>query len=937
MKKSLIPFGNPLKIRRKNILKKGKFGFRSMTKFLTYFALAVLLFVAILFAWFSKDLPTPGKIARRTAAQSTKIFDRNGNLLYETGEQKRTSVEPDQISDYLKKATIAIEDKDFYNHHGVDLRGFFRAVYNNIFKKQSVQGGSTITQQYVKNALLTGEKTYTRKIKELILSIEIEQMYSKDQILVMYLNEIPYGSNVAGAEAASQMYYGIPAKDLSPVQAATLAAIPQASTYYSPYGIHTADLIYRRNYILDRMVKFDYLAKDEAEAQKKIDTTTVNINYDNDKIGVRPRKDSIKAPHFSLYLLDLLAEKFGEEKINKEGLNVISSLDFEKQEIAEKAVTEGAAKNKTKYNANNASLVSIDPKTGQVLAMVGSKDFFDSSIDGNVNVAISKRQPGSSFKPIVYATAFKKPENSPSRILFDLTTDFGGNYVPKNYNGRVNGPVSMRFALSNSLNIPAVKTLALAGIDESLKTANDLGITTLNKSEDYYGLSLVLGTGEVKLLELTGAYSVFANGGIKHDINTILKVEDNSGKLLYQYEENKDKGKEALDPEIAYEISSILSDNKTRSAIFGANSPLYFPNRTVAAKTGTTSDFKDGWTLGFTPSIATGVWVGNNDSKPMSQGEALYSAAPIFHQYMEEVLKNSENQEFSRPNGIVDVTVDKFSNKLPSEASPELITDIFASWQVPKEQDNVHIKVRVCKANGLLAGDEIPDSLIEERIYTNLHSEFPDKPNWENPVRSWLQSVGLDNLPPTENCDSTSLIPLISIKNPTNDQTVSGNIEITAEASSGAGIANVEFFIDNISIGKDADSPFTITYNTSSLSAGKHTLAAIITDNNGTTAKNEISINVQKITALFSSVVAQNTSSGKVTVNWKTDISTASEITYGISSNNYTLNKKDDLLTKDHSLVIDVNPSTKYYYTVSGKDSSGNNSYSNEYSFTSGI
>ena len=448
--KALIPFGNPLRIRKKNFYKKGKFGFKSLTKLLIYFSLALVLFVVILFVWFSKDLPTPGNIARRSVAQSTKILDRNGNLIYETGEQKRTVVASDQISDNLKKATIATEDKNFYNHHGVDIRGVLRAVYNNIFHRDvNTQGGSTLTQQYVKLALLDTQQTYTRKIKELILSLEIEQMYSKNQILTMYLNEIPYGSNVAGAEAASLMYYGIPAKDLSVSQAATLAAIPRSPTYYSPYGLHTPDLVTRRNYVLDQMVKTGYLSDDEAKIAKTADTTTVNANFDANKVGVRQRKDSIHAPHFSLYVLDQLVEKYGEEKINKSGLKVITTLDPGKQAIAEKAVSDGAAINKKRFNANNAALTSIDPKTGQILAMVGSKDFFDTSIDGNVNVATSNRQPGSSFKPIVYATAFKKPENNPARVLFDVTTDFGGGYTPKNYNGRTNGAVTMRFALDN--------------------------------------------------------------------------------------------------------------------------------------------------------------------------------------------------------------------------------------------------------------------------------------------------------------------------------------------------------------------------------------------------------------------------------------------------------------------------------------------------------
>lgn len=933
--KALIPFGNPLRLRKKNFYKKSKFGFKSLTKLLTYASLVVVLFVVILFAWFSKDLPTPGNIARRTTAQSTKIFDRNGGLLYETGDQKRTSVTSDQISDNLKKATIATEDKNFYNHHGIDFRGVLRAVYNNIFHRgQNSQGGSTLTQQYVKLALLDTQQTYTRKIKELILSLEIEQMYSKDQILTMYLNEIPYGSNVAGAEAASQMYFGIPAKDLSVTQAATLAAIPRSPTYYSPYGIHTKDLITRRNYVLDRMVSVGYLKEDEAKTAKIVDTTTVNAGFDKNKVGVRPRKDSIKAPHFALYVLDQLAEKYGDDVINKQGLKVVTTLDSGKQAIAEKAVTDGAANNK-KYNANNAALTSIDPKTGQVLAMVGSKDFFDTSIDGNVNVATSNRQPGSSFKPIVYATAFKKAENSPSRILFDLTTDFGGGYTPHDFDSRTRGPVTMRTALSNSLNIPAVKTLDLAGIPETIGTAHDLGITTINNKPGDYGLALALGTAEVKQVDFVGAYSVFATGGIKHDTITVLKVEDNQGKLLYQYDPAQDKGKQVLDPQIAYEIASITSDNQARSMIFGAHSALYFPDRTVAAKTGTTSDFKDGWTMGFTPSLVTGVWVGNNDNTPMKGSDGVVVAGPIFHQYMQQALAGTPNEEFPRPAEVVDVTVDKYSNKLPSELSSELTTDIFATWQVPKTKDDVHVSIRVCKANGLLAGDAVPDILAEFRTFINLHSEEPKKPNFEGPVRAWAQASGLNLLPPTDTCDATALAPTVKITSPANNADISGTFSITSNTAGASGIKQVEYFIDNISIGI-AVSPFSINYNTASLSLGKHKLTAVATDNNGSTVKDEITTNVTKTTASFSSVVAQTVDATHTKITWQTSAATTSHIDYGVATGVYTLSKDDVVQTTTHSLTITVTAGGHYFYKLSGTDSGGTTSSSNEYSFTAG-
>ncbi len=896
---------------------------------------AFLLLIAIMFAIYSKDLPTPAKIAARTAAQSTKIYDRTGEtLLYETGEEKRTIIDSNQIPDNLKNATVAVEDDNFYKHSGFDVRGLAAAVWEKITdRRTTTRGASTITQQYIKNALLDSDRTMTRKIKELILAVELEFMYDKDEILTMYLNEIPYGGNTAGAEAAARMYYGIPASELSLSQAATLAAIPQAPTYYSPYGTHTDNLGYRKEYVLNRMAEQNYITQEEADAAKEEDTTTVGSS-------VQLRKDTILAPHFALYVIEQAAEEFGEEKIQKEGLKIITTLDFEKQKIAEESINNGVSKIE-RYGAENAALVSIDPNNGQVLAMVGSKDFFNTDIDGNVNVTASLRQPGSSFKPYSYATLLKKKEYSPASILFDLRTDFGGGYVPRNYDGSFEGPVTIRHALANSLNIPAVKSMSLAGLDNVIRTAEDMGISSLT-DRDRYGLSLVLGSGEITPLEMAGAYGVFANQGVKHDIKTIMKIYDQTNKVLYEYEPDKDTGRVALDPQVAYEITDILSDNVARSPHMGSRSQLFFSGKNIASKTGTTSSYKDAWTVGYSRNIATAVWVGNNDSREMKAGAAgLVVAAPIYHEYMNRVVEKSDT--FDRPDGIQEVTVDKLSGKLPTEHSPETITDIFATWQVPTEKDDIHIKVRILKGTDLLAPEDVPDSLVEERLFTNIHSERPDYPNWEGPVRGWAESQGMGTTPPTEYGDPGDLAPSISISSPGDGSTVTGTQAITANAASNIGVKNVTFYIDDISIGVDSNSPYTYSYNFNNLTSGNHKITAIVTDTNNATAKSSATVNVVKDEdgPIISVVTETLLSPTSYKITWTTDESSTSQVIFGTTSDTlapYTYTHtttKDTDLVKSHSVTITVITGETYYYRVISVDSSDNSTTSNQYSFSS--
>ena len=838
-KKILIPNQNPFKKSKKEKKKGGKKDkktrWQKIRRYLGYSALAVLLLAAITFAWFSKDLPTAGRIKNREIEQSTRILDREGNLLYQIhGEKNRTLIEFKEMPEYIKNGTIAVEDKNFYKHHGVDALGVMRAVWVNVARRGIYQGGSTLTQQLVKNALLSPKRTFTRKIKEVILSIELEIIYSKDEILAMYLNEIPYGSNAYGIEAASQTFFNKHAKDLTLVESATLIALPRAPTYYSPYGSHTDELIARRNMVLEKMAELEYITTEKAEsAQKK-------------KMVFSPRRDNIKAPHFVMYVKELVAREYGERMVEEGGLTITTTLDRKIQRMAERAVRQGAARNTAAYGGKNAALTAVDPKTGQILAMVGSRDFFDLENDGNVNVAIRERQPGSSFKPVVYATLLKG-QWAPGYTLFDLSTDFGGGYKPKNYDLRTRGPVTIRTALSNSLNIPAVKALYLAGLSESIQTASDMGITTLTDPERY-GLSLVLGGGEVKLVELTGAFAVFANNGVKAPVVPIIKIEDAESKVLKDNSEpQKDR---VLKPEIAYEISDILSDAGARQPTFGFSSNLSLPDRKVAVKTGTTTDFRDAWTIGYTPNLAAGVWAGNNDNSSM-RGEAPGSlvAAPIWHQFMADATKQFPAKDFKRPAGIKRTSIAGLSNKLPTNSSWRVNSDITAPWQIPQDYDNTFQKVKIDISSGELATNYCPKQLVRESIFGVVHSELPDNPNWENPVRGWARSQKIGSYPPTKECHihTPGNQPSISIVAPIDGSAVSGTATISASVNAPLGVKRVYFYLDDSSIGSDSSSPYAVNYDFSGIEVGPHTIKVGVTDKGGLTAEATISIQVAQV------------------------------------------------------------------------------------------
>jgi len=628
-------------------------------KIIGLFLLAVLglaFWALLIITKMAKELPSPEQFINRQISQSTKIYDRTAEiLLYEIhGEEKRTIVSFEEIPDYAKKATIAIEDQNFYRHPAFDWRAIIRAFITDIIRGRFVQGGSTITQQLAKNAFLTSERTFTRKIKELILAYWIEQRYSKDEILNLYLNQIPYGANAYGIEAAAQTYFSKPAKDLMLAEAAALAALPKAPSYYSPWGPHKEELEQRKNYTIEQMFNLGFI--DEEEKQRAQNS---KLKFASQSIG------SIRAPHFVMLVRDYLVAKYDEEVVEKGGLKVITTLDWPLQELAEIVIKEGAERNTQLYQGKNAALVAQDPKTGQVLALVGSKDYFDVENEGNFNVAYQGlRQPGSALKPFVYITAFQKGY-SPETVVFDLPTEFSSYsnicpltninfsddnplcFHPQNFDGIFRGPVNFRTALAQSINVPSVKVLYLAGLKDTIKTTQDFGLTTLT-DPSRYGLSLVLGGGEVKLIEMVSAYSVFSQEGIKHKQSFILEIRDSQGRILEKY---LDQATRIVESQYTQIINNILSDIEARSGLFQNSLNLtVFPDREVALKTGTTNDYKDAWAIGYTPSLVVGVWAGNNDNAPMQkQAGSILAAVPIWHAFMSKALENQPVEFFNKP------------------------------------------------------------------------------------------------------------------------------------------------------------------------------------------------------------------------------------------------------------------------------------------------
>lgn len=790
-------------------------------------------------AWVSQDLPDPNKINSRTVAQSTKIFARDGStLLYEAhGDQRRTVVELADVSAFAKQATLSIEDKEFYKHKGFSFRGLLRAIFFDILSGRKAQGGSTITQQLVKNSILTSEKSYIRKAKEIILSYQIEQRFSKDQILKMYFNEIPYGSSNYGIEAAAQAYFSKHAKDLDLAESALLAALVQRPSYYSPTGLHLQELINRQHLVLGEMVKDGYITKAQSDEAEAIDVLA----------RINPTRDPIVAPHFVFTVRDQLVEKYGEALVERGGLRVVTTLDANYQKIAEEEVAAGATKN-VKYRATNAALVATDPKTGQVLAMVGSKDYFDTANDGNFNVTTAIRNPGSSFKPVVYLAAFTKGY-SPDTLLFDLKTNFGPDgsgkdFIPNNYDLKEHGPLTMRQTLAGSLNIPAVKTLYLAGIPTVLDLADKLGYTTIDR--DKVGLALAIGGGGVKLVEHVAAFGVLANDGVRLPTTYILRIEDRGGKVLEEYRAQKNQ---AVDNEPVRQLVDIMTDNNARAYVFGAKNYLTLGGRPVAAKTGTTNDNRDGWTMGFTPSLSAGVWVGNNDYSPMKAGsDGVVVAAPIWHNFMDRALKDSPVEKFKKPKANTatkPVLLGKLPGQVPiavdSETGKQIPDSCLSAWPatfvVQKTIKEVHtILYYVDKES---PSGEAPKDPTKDPMFAR----------WEAPVQAWAKKNGyVATSPGFESCSlrvGSATGPVISFTAPTSNSTITGTSLTTAvDASAAAGLSSVVYSLDSSVVATMTTAPYSTSIDISATPSGFHTLTAVATDVAGATATATVRFNL---------------------------------------------------------------------------------------------
>ncbi|MFA6537231.1 MAG: PBP1A family penicillin-binding protein [Patescibacteria group bacterium] len=792
------------------------------------------------FAWYSRELPDPNKILERNIAQSTKIYDREGKtILYDVhGNEQRTLVKLSDIPDFVKWATISAEDKTFYEHKGFNLLAMFKGTIIDPLLGRRARGGSTLTQQFVKNSILTNERRISRKIKEFILSYKIEKIFSKDEILQMYLNEIPYGSVAYGVQSASQTFFGKEVKDLTLGESAILAGIPQAPTYYSPYGSHVKDLFNRQKYVLKQMVDNGYISQEQAdEAQKQ-------------EIRFALKRQAIIAPHFVMYVKEILSKEFGEEFVETGGLKVTTTLDLTKQKIAEDAVVAGVEKKGKEYNFNNSALISLDPKNGQILAMVGSKDYFDLESQGNFNVTTALRQPGSSIKPLVYLTAFEKGY-TPDTVLYDVDTIFkndGEDYHPFNYDGKEHGPVTLRQALAGSLNIPAVKTLYLVGVQNMVSQLQKFGYTSF-EDRSRFGLSLVLGGGEVRPIEHAAAYATIANDGVYNPPAGILKVEDSKGNILLEF---KEKSKKVIEPKYLDMLTSIMSDDSARAYVFGANGPLTLQGRPVAVKTGTTNDYKDAWTAGFTPALVSVVWVGNNSGAEMKKGaDGSVIAAPIWNEYMRKSLENSPVENFrgyvleatGKPvldgnvSGAKILKIDKFSNKLATEYTP-------SSAIVEKNFREAH-----CLLHYVYKDDPRGD------VPSDPVSADPAYIGWEEAVQTWVQKQSGENVqistepPPTDFDDLHTLQnkPSVYLTSPSNNSVVT-NMQITATASASAPriISRVEYYLDNVLLETKWQSPYDLNYVFRSyFTRGYHKLKVVAYDDVDNSNEALIDLNIQ--------------------------------------------------------------------------------------------
>lgn len=802
--------------------------YRAAKAFAIASAAAVALFFAalavgaVLYTRVARNLPPVEELRARSATfLSTKIYDRTGGLLYEIFDPyggKRTVVPLGQISPHLINATIATEDANFYRHPGFDPLSVLRALWYDVTERRIVSGGSTITQQLVKTLFLTPEVSLKRKITEAVLAAEITRRYSKDEILEIYLNEINYGNLAYGIEAAAETYFGKTAAALDLAESAFLAGLPQAPALYDPHA-HFDAAKKRQRVVLQLMVEQGYITNAEAEAAAQ---QPLNL--------VPPRYGS-EAPHFVAYVREVLEQKYGTEVLYRGGFQVYTTLDPRLQALAQRAVSEHIAQVRESNHATNGALVAVDVHTGEILAMVGSADFNDKSIDGQVNVALRPRQPGSSIKPITYLTAFEMGW-TPATVILDMETEFpdGANppYKPHNYDNKEHGPVTVRTALANSYNIPAVKALQFVGLKNMLETAHRLGITSLNRPD--YGLSLTLGGGDVTLLEMVGAYQALANGGVRLPPTPIRRILDSQGHVIESLDANR--GQQVVSPQHAYLITSILSDNKARLPAFGPGNLLEI-GRPAAVKTGTTDDYRDGWTIGYTPDLAVGVWVGNSDNTPMKRLPGVRAAGPIWNRFMKEALEGVPPKDFIRPPGIVTAEICTVSGSAPSEVCPARGTEVFVAGTEPTDPSkDVHQLVRICTVSGQRAAEFCPPNAVEERYFEVWPEEF----------RPWVEKNNIPQ-PPASTCSIHTFAPIAVIERPEPNAQVKGLVQIIGTAKMGDfshyvveyGVGTNPLGWGPISapVGNMVDRGLLTQWDTRELDNGPYTLRLVVYDHHG--------------------------------------------------------------------------------------------------------
>lgn len=840
----------------------------------------VSVFILLAWVWFTlPDVDDPTKIY---AAQSSVIYDRNGVVLYKIkGDEDRENVSFDKISKYAPLAAISIEDDQFYHHGGFDVAAILKAVCSEVGVCSQARGGSTITQQYVKNTFLTNERTYTRKLKELMLSMQVENRYTKDEILALYLNRIPYGSTIYGVEVASQKFFGKHASELTIAESAILASLPKSPTYYWPYGEHVyasinldeqtildkdyrseADLVKasedyitkgllgktytfgegdqkreiyvkgRVAFVLDRMYQLKHITKKEMEDALK----------QADAMAFEPLKNSLdKAPHFVTYVQQQLEEKYGPDKIQKGGLKITTTLDYEMQKEAEEAVAKYGEVNSNKYKANNASLIAIDPNNGQIMAMVGSRDYNNEEILGQNNLTTSPRQPGSSFKPYVYAAAFLKGY-APSTVVYDIKTKFGG-WEPNNYTGKFSGPITMRNALGSSLNIPAIKAGYLAGMENVMNLVRSMGI---NIPVTEYDLPMAIGTVNISSLDMARGYSTFANGGYRVDPVAVLKIQDAEGNLVEEYSDPKDR-QQVLDPQVAYLINDVLTDPKARPEGEFWRGKLTLPGEQNGAKTGTSNKAgsshstilpSDNWTVGYVRNLVAAVWVGNTQGDALSpSADGLTTAAPIWREFMLKATKRVEKGEYNKPANLKWVAISKRSGRLASKKTPagDVVKAVFADFGVPKDYDDSYQVVKIDKVSGKLATEFTPADAIEEKVFFVHHAVDPV---WEKSVQAWARASGQGGQIPTEyddvhTAETMNEKPQITILSPKSSSVVSPpRINVSVDISSPNGINRVDYYLDDVLLTTVSNPPFA---GSLSLSGGLedgsvHTVKAVVYD-----------------------------------------------------------------------------------------------------------